>query len=292
MSPVSSRPAGPVARSLSEAIETVVTPRVRDVVLTRALGRAAIDAVPERGPEVFEFVEGPLLAELGARIGEDVAAELLEQLRPVLVRAALRASAIPAVRRAASSPAQAFPSVRPTRVSSPPKSFPSIRPGPGRLTPRPSRPPLELDLGEYEADDDSGFFVSARSITGPLPRAALRTVLLASTDARAATAFALLLSGRAIVRTVDSLLDVVDALEEPSDVRPTVVLDLGAPSFQLHSLIAMSPELPADPRIVVWRWTEEHRPLIVSARPATKDWIVTAARTLEQLALEVAPVMV
>lgn len=83
---------GLVTRAVEEALEAVTSPPVRDSVIARALRDARRSSIPERGPEVLEFADGPLARALSDRVGSDVATEVLSQIRPLLERASMRPS--------------------------------------------------------------------------------------------------------------------------------------------------------------------------------------------------------
>lgn len=72
------------ALAIVEALESVVSPLVRDVVLKRALTQAGLEAVPDDPDRIRLFVDGPLLESLAERVGEEVAAELVRMLAPTL----------------------------------------------------------------------------------------------------------------------------------------------------------------------------------------------------------------
>lgn len=246
----------PVAYAVEEALASVATEPVRDAVLTRALREARRTNIPERGPDVVEFAEGPLRHALASRLGEDVASEVLEQLRPVLERAARRASLQPVARSADAIPMPTFVPVR-------------------------SEGGREPEI----ADEDSGVYVTPRPLTDPAPRGPLPIVFFASQDASASAALAQALGGRATVRIVEGLLELLDAVTEDADAQHVLVLDGGYPSIQLHSLITVAPELASSTKIVVWRVFEADRAALASVAGAgTARWICCEDRDVEHLA--------
>ena len=105
------RMTGPVQRAMTEAMESVASSEARVALLIRALARAGLSKVPERGPEVLRFLEGAWHETITDMLGESVADELLSQLRPLL--------------RFAARP----PSITPKSASAPPPS--------GRVIPMP-----------------------------------------------------------------------------------------------------------------------------------------------------------
>ncbi|AKF07241.1 hypothetical protein [Sandaracinus amylolyticus] len=274
-------PDAPVARALEEALEAVATEPVRIAVIARALRDAGRASIPERGPEVLEFAEGPFRRALATRIGDDVADEVLDQLRPVLQRAARRSSMQPISSAQLQSPAQSraaepvpTPTFVPLRTTSPPQ-------------------PLELFLDdeEFQAPGDlgeepgSGVYVSARPRTDPAPGGPLPLVFFATQDASASGALAHALGGRATVRVVEGLLELLDALEEDPEAARVLILDGGYPSIQIPSLITVAPELAGRTRVVVWRAFEGDRAALASApSDVTSAWIRCHSRGLDELA--------
>ena len=225
---------GLVARALAEAIESVTTPPIRDAILTGALREARRSSIPERGPEVLAFATGPLQRVLSARVGAETAAEVLEQVRPVLQRAALRRSAT-------------------------------------------------------AADDESGVFVSTRAVTDRAPTTVIPLVFLASRDADVAMALAVRLAGRATVRVVDGLLDLLDAFDEDDEGElRVVVLDGREPAVQVPSVVTVAPELAGRAQGLLWRCTRGDREALdahseVGAWPACGEPLDDLARACGML---------
>ena len=92
---MSVRMIGPVQRAMTEAAESVASSEARVAILIRALARAGLSKVPERGPEVLRFLEGAWHQTITEMLGEIVADELLSQLRPLLRFEARPPSMIP-----------------------------------------------------------------------------------------------------------------------------------------------------------------------------------------------------
>src|SRR5690606_2747558 len=77
------RPAGLIERTVAEAVDAVAAPSVRKQVLALALQRARCSRIPERGPAVAAFVEGPLFRVLAHFVGEHAATTVRDELVPV-----------------------------------------------------------------------------------------------------------------------------------------------------------------------------------------------------------------
>jgi hypothetical protein len=262
-----------VARSLTEAIETVATPTVRDSVIGRALRDAGRSSIPEAGPEVLEFADGPLRHALSDRLGDDVASEVLDQIRPVLERASMRPSmrpAAPAVAAAVPLGSAKIGSVRPTR-------------------PAPADPALlraSTPVDESTPEEESGVFAARRlpALTDPAPSAEMPIVFLASRDPGAAAALARSLGGRATVRVVEGLLDLLEAVDEEARVRRVLVLDAAQPSIHVRSLVTVAPELAGRAKVLVWRAFDEDRDALESAPVSADEWERCSSHALVDLA--------
>jgi hypothetical protein len=258
-------PDAPIARALAEALETVATVAVSDAVIGRALRDAGYATVPERGPAVNDFAEGPLRRAIAERLGDDVSDEVLDQLRPVLARAASRVTLqpVPAVEH---------------QVAGTPLPTPSFAP----LYAQDDR--SAQGAQDEEREEDSGVYASARPLTDPAPRGPLPVVFLASQDALASAGLAQALGGRATVRVVDGLMELLDALEEDADARRVLIVDGGYPSIQLPSLVTVAPELDSRLRVVTWRIFDGDEDAMSDAALQRDGWARCTDRSVEALA--------
>lgn len=250
----------PVARAVREALEAVASGPVREAVIASALRTSGRFAVPEAGPEVLEFAESALHRALSERLGSDVANEVLEQLRPVLERAATRISLCPST-SASSIPAHLPAAERSTR-------------------------PAPAAASAPEPEEESGIYPSSHlpALTHPAPSASMPTVFLASRDPAMATALARALGGRATVRVIDGLLDLLEAIDEDADATRAVVIDATQPSVQVRSLLTVAPDLAGRTRVVVWRAAPDDHHAIVSAPASSSAGWIRCAESIDQLA--------
>jgi hypothetical protein len=85
------RPRGPFEQALTEAIDAVAAPQVRDRVLSLALAWGHHAVVPEHSDEVAYFVAGPLMRALEHVLGPATAAAVSDELAPVVAGLARRA---------------------------------------------------------------------------------------------------------------------------------------------------------------------------------------------------------
>lgn len=254
MNPARPSYGGLVARALEEAIETVTTRAMRESIIAGALRDDRRSSIPERGPEVLEFAAGALLRSLSTRVGAETAGEVLRQVAPILQRASMRVSLTP--RQGVSRPGAARKDAEPSEVRS-----------------------VRSDPGDQE---DSGVFVSARALTDPAPRAAVPVVLLASHDPEAAHGLAGRFVGRATVRVVDGLLDLLDGLDdEDGRAQCVIVLDGAYPSVQVPSILTIAPDLAGRAKVVLWRCAHADHAALES-QGGSRGWRA-CERTLDDL---------
>lgn len=158
-----------VHRAITEAVESVVSTEARVGILVRALGRAGLASIPERGPEVTRFVETSLAETLRERLGDDAADAIVESLRPVLRFAARPPSipSIPAVRRPVTQPTVPPVKRTPTRPADAP-------PAPGVQAPRVQSPRVDASLGGSAEDLElpdlplPGWAPAVSTVSGPI----------------------------------------------------------------------------------------------------------------------------
>jgi hypothetical protein len=144
----------PAQRAITEVIELVAFTEARVSILNRALGRAGLGRVPERGPEVLRFLEGPLLDALVERLGPVVGNQVAEQLRPILRIAAHGSSLAPPAGRNLAPPesfrGEARPTVRvvdPARFDGDPRAMAgALAPDRSGVHPTPQPRWAELDV--------------------------------------------------------------------------------------------------------------------------------------------------
>ena len=90
-----------------------------------------------------------------------------------------------------------------------------------------------------------GFHVESASIPA-------RRVLAASSAPDAVAALQKYLGGAARVEQVSDLVSLLDALDEPDQVQPIVIVDGQRPTVHVTSIAAMGEDLPQGTTIVLW----------------------------------------
>jgi hypothetical protein len=79
---------GLVARSVREALGTLVSPQLYTQLVARALSSAHLSEIPEQGRAVAHWIQGALLREIENAVGADAAELVAQQLGPVIAHVA------------------------------------------------------------------------------------------------------------------------------------------------------------------------------------------------------------
>lgn len=71
-------------RTLGERLEGVAAPHVARSILDEAQSRAGLSVLPRGGPELVDFVRGPLFRQIAGTLGREAAEVVLDDLAPFL----------------------------------------------------------------------------------------------------------------------------------------------------------------------------------------------------------------
>jgi hypothetical protein len=212
---------GPVARSVREALEGIVSHEKARIVLDVALMLDGRAHVPEEASHAIDFVYGPLRKALEVFVDDSAADALIERLDPIL-----------------------------TMIGS------HVR----------------------RRDDESGVQdARPRSLT-PVERTELATVLVASHDRTGIQGIARVLFGRAFVRQVGNVFDLVSALEANRHGTPVIVVDCSLPAIDPAALTSMLP-LHQDARVILWGATDIQRSRLEAAFPFVRTFLCVPGHT-------------
>lgn len=216
-----------VERAVAEAIDALAAPPVRAKVVALALRWSRRSDIPERGPEVGEFVFGPLYRAVEQTLGMEVALAVRAELEPV---AALVAD---------------------TEVSSVRPSWPNLDDEP-ELVVDDDEPELFVEEdAELEDELGGGFEVRRPSFpTDPAPRRELPLVIVASADPTSVARLGAALGGVAYLEPARDALGILEGIGRQR--TGVIVLDCRRPSVSAETLLAMQPELPEGSRVLMW----------------------------------------
>lgn len=288
-------------RAVSDTLDSIVSPGVRDTLLTEALSLAGEISVPRREREFRAFVRGPLSETLekalGQELGRSVAAELLRLSESPGASGAVTSAKRPHARshpphprvEAEHGPEHATPRrARANQVSTvPPASRAKVANAP-TLPARPRReappqveesvqprPPISND---YPAGVARAFGMISSNPAAAPPRK-LPVVFLATRDAELVRRFGSWLDPRASVVRVLRLADLLLHVEDGGERKMVVVLDGHNPPLRVEALAALCEELPAKFGVVLWGGTREVTARLTELFPRVSDWLVCGDQT-------------
>lgn len=122
--------------------------------------------------------------------------------------------------------------------------------------------------------------------------AAARPVMMATLDRTGVDGVARCLVGRAEVRQVSDVFDLVSAMDAHSSRAPLLVIDCCLPAVDPATVATMLPVVPRGSRVILWGATERMRADLEMIAPSASDWIACAAdATHEDLASLLASLM-
>jgi hypothetical protein len=222
MMSTAARAGGLVGRAVAEAIDAVAVRSVREKVIALALRADRRSDIPERGPEVRDFVDGALRNALETTLGADVAVSVCDELAPVveLVSEAEVSEIRPS-----------WPALLRAEDDDDPELTIEFEEEPLPATMPPVRAPRPLVP------------------TNPAPRE-LPLLLVASSDPSSVGRLGHALGGVAFLEPVRDALSMLEAFGR-GDTK-LIVLDCVHPSVRAETLLAMQPELPEGARVVLW----------------------------------------
>jgi hypothetical protein len=295
-----------VSCALCEVIDSIVTPRVRDGILSHALARSAADRLPTDPEQLQDFVSGPLRDALIQAIGLEPVEAVTDDLQRIIgllvdpgqTRRTLESPAVvpdePRRRRTSSRPrmpavstARTAPAPHP-RTATPRPSFrtaPTPR-YPASLAPAPpatSAPPISS--GRFPRGAAAALSMAGTRSTNPPADVTCPVVIVASQREDLARRLSRSLSGNVDLIVVRGILDLVREIGADTGGRAVLLLDCRSPSVRPVSVAALAEELPPTLRVVLWGASPELRSRLLSVSPRCHSWIGIAQDTsLEDLA--------
>jgi hypothetical protein len=256
---VTQKDGGLVARSVREALGTLVSPQVYAQLVARALQTAGLSEIPERGPAIARWIQGALLREVETAVGPDAAELVATQLSPIVAHASANDNAAPRANEARSksdrsrrSSSKASPQRTPFASDVPTGVMASAR---EQLTDT-ARVSLTREQLAKLRDPDAGHTsrpqASEEASSRVLPR-----ILVASSAGREIDALVHHLERSASVTPVSDLVGLLDTLDEPGLNDPIVLLDCLRPTVHVTSIAAIGEDLPRNTTIVLWGASDE-----------------------------------
>ncbi len=273
------RQTGNCIRLLREALDSVVSPAVRDVMLESAL--AEVEDIPG-DPDAFRsFVDGPLREALVSGLGVEFADSIADELRGIADQLPRRTPRRPArsitpiprgparntpPRRARSS--QSIPEV--PESSAHPRSSAADPPGLG---------------GVWRSDEyPSGVAAALGMVSLPAPAlsAARPVVFLATSDAARAARLAALLQDRVEIAELSSLRELLLSLEAADEARVAILVDCESSPIRPVALAALAEELGPRVKVLLWGATPEIQRSVLRVSPFAARFLACAGSAAEE----------
>jgi hypothetical protein len=294
---------GLVARSVREALGTLVSPQMYTQLVARALSSAHLSEIPEQGRAVAHWIQGALMREIESMVGADAAELVAQQLAPVIAHAAgggmrqslptansgsdraesKKGSDRAAARRApyvrvASERAQPKPSSDRAAV---PSAASARNPFASDVPTGVAQAPKRRESAETARTQLTPEQLTAMNQAGHTTRPAapdpedgeLRRVLVASNARAAVDSLQGYLYGAASVAPVADLVGLLDALDDKTLRDPIVLLDCQRPTVHVTSIAAIGEDLPAGTTIVLWGVSDDTWNQLDRERVPSCSWV-------------------
>jgi hypothetical protein len=140
--------------------------------------------------------------------------------------------------------------------------------------------PILTMIGSHvrRREDESGVRGGSTSALESSKPVEMETVLVASHDRTGIQGIARVLFGRAIVRQIGNVFDLVSALEANRRGAPVIIVDCSLPAIDPAALTSMLP-LHQDVRVILWGATDLHRSRLERAFPFAKSFFFVPGHT-------------
>lgn len=291
MTPVRVPLEGPFARSVREALESVVSPDAAQGVIATALLAAGRATIPEDAPPFAAFLDGSLRATVVAMLGPEaldiVNARLSHVVRmaqsQVLSKRMQETIAPPPGARADDELWEEDSAIRMTPAgleaaetgrrsaldtARPPEPFrphDAARPAEARVAPGARGGPDTVRPVHLERSADP-----ARAAA-----AAPSMVLVLSLDPLLVADVGLQLQSSRVL----AISSMNDLLARATGVagRVAIVVDTALPTIDVPTVASLAPALPREATIVLWGMSERQKERLVAVFPVCRDWIASGA---------------
>ena len=309
-----------IISAVRETLDSVVSPSVRDAILSRALNEAQKNELPTEPAELDDFVQGPLhdslVRSLGPELGMSVATELERIVSLASKDAAARSLKRPETVRPGRTNAQNVPtnpakrrasrSTLPSRgaiAASNPRASdetwveqqrrgiaPTMPAGRSAQSvdvsvPPPAKPLASLPASPTSADYPAGT-ARALGVIGTVsvePRSSGRPIVyIASTDGDLLRSFQAWLDARAIVEPIAGATTLLRRMSDTPNARSVVVLDGKHPAIRPLTLAALAEELPPKTTVLLWGVPPHVHARMCTVASAAEKWLVAAGDTTSE----------
>ena len=292
-------------RVVSDTLDSIVSPGVRDTLMTEALSLAGEITVPRRAREFRAFVRGPLSSTLERALGQELGRSVVAELTRLSEEAPASSVPPPNAKHARSraEPGQQHPRSEPQAAPEPSNArrarsnqASTIPPAAARakvanaptLPARPRREaPVETEesirarpphSNDYPAGIARAFgMISSNPAAAPNRR--LPVIFLATRDAELVRRFSSWLDPRASVVRVLRLADLLLHVEDAGDRKMVIVLDGHSPPLRVEALAALCADLPSKLGVVLWGGTRDVTGRLTELFPCVSEWLVCGDQT-------------
>lgn len=272
-------------RTLRETLDAVLTAKVRDDLLSRALGLAGLADTPANPPQFAAFLAGPLRLAMTDALGPELSDTLLVELEH-LVRPSFRPR-VPSTPPRSMGHVQSQPigavALKKSRIS-------DVAPTPSSDQPAnalpPMRAPTPLSLPASQSPMSS---VPSSPISHSYPNGMAETLGLEGSGAAKSTLpsqiflatrrdhfqqrFETFLNEATSVVRVDDVMDLVRRLEGNLE-RSVLVVDCKHSSLRPIALAALADDLPRQVRVILWGASSSLRAQIAQIAPDAEGWLI------------------
>jgi hypothetical protein len=269
MTTTSASRANDIPNAVRETLDSVVSPSVRDVILTSALSTARLAEVPRTPGEFESFLGGPLSAAIVHSLGEEFGHAVTSELERI---AALAKNSLPPAESGTRDPLREKGDARttmrsrylledelpPSPVRTPvarqvlvPLDGKKLSDEQRRAPTDPAPPPALPDSTEYPAGTAQALGVMGTVSVHPSSQAR-PVVFIASTDTDLLRCFEAWLQMRATVYPAPGIVPLLQELELASQRRVVILLDCRNPSIRPITLAAIAEELKPSTTVLLW----------------------------------------
>lgn len=278
---------GPFARSVREALESVLSRAAAVLLVGEALRFGDLEGIPEDVAAFRAFCEGPFRRAVRVNVAQAGIEQIFERLGHVLWMATSDVTLVEAartwsqpgpndrdgdsgVRNVELGPAASAPHV-PSATGSAPGPVSSATLGRMRAVSRAMPAASNSEINAPTRD--------ARSEPFELPLPAARavwpsTVLVVTLDGHLVTQVRQGLAEHAPVRAIGAASELVGSLVTSGD-RLVVLIDTALPSIAVPTFAGLVPVLPVATRVVLWGANKRQLLRLNALYPATTGWTVS-----------------